>query len=129
MKCSGLRLRSPCSNTLEKGYSWQGGVQTPLRPPHLHSPVLLQPQQVFPALGTDTVEDVVWVGALQEREVPSESHCQQEPELHQRGPVLPRKGTGSVCALLKGPGAWLLTLEASSKDTGNQKRRKKACGQ
>lgn len=51
------------------------GCKAPLRPPHrahLHSPVLLQPQEVFPALGTDTVEDVGWVGALHGREVPSE---------------------------------------------------------
>jgi len=35
-------------------------------PSQLHSPVLLQVQQVVPALSTDTVEDTFWVGALHE---------------------------------------------------------------
>lgn len=78
----------------------------------------------------DTVEDVARVGALHEREVPSEVSAggRAVPELP-HGPHPAQEG-GRVCVCpTEGPGAWLLTLQASSKDTGNQKRRKKACGQ
>lgn len=106
---SALGLGHRCSDTRpwRRDAHGKGGMQPPPRPPHgahLHSPVLLQPQEVFPAFGMDAVEDVAWVGALHGREVPSETPHQQERELPQRGPwapVLPREGTGSVHALLR----------------------------
>lgn len=102
IKRSGLSLGQRGSDTRpgRRDAQGRGGLQTPLRPPHrahLPSPVPLQPQEVLPAFSTDAIEDMAWVGALHERELPSDT--QQEPELHQRDPSVPvllRKGTRAV---------------------------------